>query len=64
MTILDIVTNALELLETYLKKLRCIMIKRKRLIKAVLFILIAPLTVPFLLPVLYVIKIKDLLKGE
>ena len=38
--------------------------KRKRIIKALLFSVLAPLTLPFILPVLYLIKIKDILKGK
>ena len=37
---------------------------RNRVIKAVLFTVLAPMITPFALPVLYVVKIKDILKGE
>ena len=40
------------------------MIIRKRLIKAVLFSLVSPVFLPVVIPVLYVLLIKEILKGE
>lgn len=37
---------------------------KKRITKAILFAIVAPIVLPFALPVLYIIKIKDLLKGK
>ncbi len=36
----------------------------KRIIRALLFAVVSPIVVPIALPVLYVIKIKDILKGK